>query len=89
MRDGDMAARFGGDEFGIVLAPGTDRQGAEAVARRLQAKIREPIGYGGATLKVTASVGSAISPDDGRTLAELIAVADARMYRMKHRRLSA
>jgi hypothetical protein len=34
-------------------------------------------------------VGSAVAPDDGRTLAELIAVADARMYGMKHRRLSA
>ncbi|MFO8075570.1 MAG: bifunctional diguanylate cyclase/phosphodiesterase [Egibacteraceae bacterium] len=83
MRAADTAARFGGDEFGIVLAPPTDATEAIAVAQRLREAVVAPVEAGGATLRLGASVGIAIYPEHGADADTLISRADAAMYRAK------
>ena len=75
VRDTDVVGRLGGDEFAVVL-PSIDEQGAGQVAGTLLEAVR-PAG-------VTASIGAAVSRDDGAdTAAELTAAADGAMYDAK------
>jgi two-component system cell cycle response regulator len=86
VRSVDRAARFGGEEFALVLVQ-TDPAGALDVARRICAVIeREPI-FAGETvaLNVTVSAGAAVLPDDGRTESALVAAADKALYAAKAR----
>ncbi|HEY8601732.1 MAG TPA: diguanylate cyclase [Thermomicrobiales bacterium] len=84
LRTGDVAARFGGEEF-VVLLPGTDALETSYVAERVRAAIGErPFTPApGVTLKCTASVGMALYPTDGTSMAELLKRADEAMYRAK------
>jgi diguanylate cyclase (GGDEF)-like protein len=83
LRDSDLLARIGGDEFAALLLH-TDRAQAEAVA----AQLLEAMGshrtlMDGETVAVTASVGIALFPDHGATATDLLANADAAMYEAK------
>lgn len=87
LRTEDLAARYGGEEI-VVLVRGIPEPGVRAVAERIRAGIAKlAIPVGGATLRITVSIGVAIqSPDrlyaDG---AELLGAADAALYRAKER----
>jgi diguanylate cyclase (GGDEF)-like protein len=74
----DTAARYGGDEFALVLP----EAGAPA-ARRVGERIRERLGSDGEYPSVTVSVGTAVFPQDGRTVEELFDAADRSLYGMK------
>jgi diguanylate cyclase (GGDEF)-like protein len=83
-RETDVVARFGGDEFVVVL-PETSLEGAMAVAGRM----REALVNGrfliseGAFVHLTASIGVATLPDMAGTAEELLREADKAMYRVK------
>lgn len=83
MRAGDIVARLGGDEFVILLASPLPDDQLEALARRLEAAVRQPVDFQGQALTVGASTGIARSPQDGRTLTELMRSADRAMYQAK------
>lgn len=78
-RASDTAARYGGDELVLVL-PEAARAGALAVAEKIRAEI-EALRAGPA--QVTVSAGVASAPEDGRSAAQLLAAADARLYAAK------
>jgi two-component system, cell cycle response regulator len=83
-RETDVAARFGGDEFSIIL-PDTGSEGAVAVADRVRERIAaHPFLAGnGLNLRLTASVGVATLPDVAGSAEELVRAADVAMYRIK------
>jgi len=82
IREGDMVARLGGDEFIFVLQ-GAGAQEATDAARRVMELIAQPFRVGIHDLKVTASIGIALCPDDGDDMENLLQRADAAMYQVK------
>ncbi|MFN5446730.1 MAG: putative bifunctional diguanylate cyclase/phosphodiesterase [bacterium] len=83
LRRTDMLGRFGGDEFVIVLQGCPTGNTTSDLFERVMASIREPITIDSNTLHVGCSIGVATYPGDGETPDELLANADAAMYRAK------
>ncbi|WP_428825764.1 EAL domain-containing protein [Azonexus sp. IMCC34842] len=83
LREGDVIARMGGDEFVILLDHiSTPEIGAE-VAERILEQVSMPIAIQGHTLTITPSIGIALYPDDGADSDSLIQNADTAMYSAK------
>jgi diguanylate cyclase (GGDEF)-like protein len=81
----DVAARYGGDEF-VVILPETDAPGALRVAEKLRRDIAQlSLPEDGQMIRSTVSIGLVTYPDDGRSAAELLRRADAAMYEAKRR----
>jgi diguanylate cyclase (GGDEF)-like protein len=82
LRAGDMAARFGGDEFVVFLAEVASQEHLDRVAERLKASIVAPYTVAGTVVRVGVSIGC--TPCGERTSAdEILSAADAAMYRAK------
>jgi diguanylate cyclase (GGDEF)-like protein len=82
-RPGDLAARYGGDEFLLIL-PGASATVATAIGERLLKRISgTTVGTGVLDLPIRISVGAATFPHDGRNRQDLIGRADAAMYAAK------
>jgi diguanylate cyclase (GGDEF)-like protein len=85
LRPGDMAARFGGDEF-VVLLPGTTTETAAAIAETIRAAVAAcatPDGMPVDIRSLTASIGVATFPDHAPDGERLFRAADEAMYRVK------
>jgi diguanylate cyclase (GGDEF)-like protein len=78
-----LAARIGGDEFGLVLPANYDALAARRMRAHFRSGIACSIGDERDAISVSASVGIAIYPDDGTTASELLASADRSMYTQK------
>ena len=82
LRPGDTIARFGGDEFGLLL-DGADEEQATAVGRRLLEHISRPLEVAGHQLALGGSIGVAVYPRDGDRAEDLVRRADVAMYAAK------
>jgi diguanylate cyclase (GGDEF)-like protein len=83
LRATDVLARYGGDEF-IVLLPETPSDGAVAVAERIcEMMASVPIEAQGKQVRCTVSIGAASFPEDGVSLDAVVARADRAMYEAK------
>jgi diguanylate cyclase (GGDEF)-like protein len=83
-RETDVVARFGGDEFSLVL-PDTGSDGAVSVASRIRERLSSFhfLAADGLSVHLTASVGVATLPDVAASTEELLRAADMAMYRVK------
>ena len=85
VRASDCVARFGGDEF-VMILKGADRAGAQIVVNRLRSVLAEQELQGAPEAAVTVSVGVAMFGEDGTNSEELLAHADEAMYEDKRER---
>ncbi len=86
MREGDVAGRYGGEEFAVLLrGAGHDVTVAHAIAERIRARTETTIISlaPGITDRITVSVGVATSPNDGADRVSLLRIADEALYRAK------
>ncbi len=82
VRKNDIVARFGGDEFVIILSD-IHKTAVPSVALKIIDTVAMPHEFNGKTVMLTSSVGIAAYPDSSRSVDELVARADAAMYRSK------
>lgn len=82
LRASDIAGRLSGDEFVVVL-PQCDADGAADIVERLQTLLAQPMTIANTVLTVSASVGIAMFPSDGRDMETLLQRADMAMYQAK------
>jgi diguanylate cyclase (GGDEF)-like protein len=83
LRDGDGVARLGGDEFTVTLTGVRDPSDVDPVARKALDALAAPHDLDGRTVRISASVGSALFPTDATHGTELVMLADTAMYRAK------
>jgi len=84
LRSGDTIARFGGDEFSILLDDIASEQDVSVLAKKILDTLATPFKIHGHELLVTASIGVSIFPSDGSDSETLLRNADVAMYRAKH-----
>jgi len=79
----DTVARLGGDEFAIIISELSSQQVVQSVAEKIITVLGEPFIFNGEKNVLAASIGIAIYPQDGETIADLMRNADIAMYRAK------
>lgn len=79
----DIVGRLGGDEFAVLVTRSEDLDSLEILTHRILLDLRNPITLVDATVYVSASIGIALSPDDGTTADALLHNADTAMYEAK------
>ena len=87
VRQSDTVGRWGGDEM-IILLANSDRPRLAEIVEQTRSAVEAPVEFSGQQLRVGASIGLAVAPDDGDTLDDLIHAADKRMYADKTQRQS-
>ena len=83
VRDTDVVARFGGDEFIVLQSPIDDVKEASALAERILRSVGDTYDIDGNEVAVSASIGVALAPHDGTDADELLRNADMALYRAK------
>lgn len=82
LRYSDIAGRFGGDEF-IVMLPNARTEDAQTIASRVLKNISEPMAIDSNDIRISASIGISFYPHDGRSVESLVTACDKRMYQAK------
>lgn len=84
LRDTDVLARMGGDEF-LALLTGINREKVVIIAQRIIQALDTPFYIDGKTLVIGASIGISVFPEDGKDIESLIQKADQAMYKVKEK----
>lgn len=85
VRDSDAVARFGGDEFVILLEDFENNAEISNIAEKLVHIFSEPIKFNSHTMLITISLGVSVFPDDATTIDSLLQNADIAMYEAKRK----
>ncbi|MFZ6645850.1 diguanylate cyclase [Undibacterium sp. TJN25] len=88
VRDSDLVARYGGDEFVLLLKETKSSIDINNMVEKICSLVEEPIALESAMVSVGVSIGWASFPDDGDDYVKLIKIADGRMYKRKRDRKS-
>lgn len=88
VRENDTVARWGGDEF-IILMDDTDQVMLQSLTERLRHEIEAPVIFEGKSLQVGVSVGMAMCPATGGSIDQVLKMADQQMYEEKQQRKAA
>jgi diguanylate cyclase (GGDEF)-like protein len=80
LRESDTVARFGGDEFTILLPEVADRESAMVAARTVASALQRPFLVSGITLDIEVSIGVAVFPEHGTDVDTLVSRADVAMF---------
>ena len=83
IRSGDTVARYGGDEFVVVVSNLEKSEDAASVAQNIQELVSRPFTIDGHEFGITCSIGISLYPKDGHDVDSLLKNADAAMYRAK------
>jgi diguanylate cyclase (GGDEF)-like protein len=83
VRDSDVVARIGGDEFLVIIPNLSSHEEAELLASKLIHIFEQPFYFQQTEFFVSSSIGMSIYPDDGSTTDDLLAHADTAMYQVK------
>lgn len=84
VRDSDTVARFGGDEFMVLLGDLLDFEGIERVTLGILDRLAQPFDLAGEVVQLSASIGVALYPNDAGNLDDLLKSADQAMYQAKN-----
>lgn len=84
VRRSDTVARTGGDEFSVILEEPTSREEARSVGNSLHSLLKQPLRIGDQWVRVSASIGIAVFPEDAGNMESLCIAADLRMYDVKN-----
>lgn len=81
----DILVKYGGDEY-IIILPNNTRNGAKELSQKILSTVRKTtyLQFESRPVKVTASFGIAMYPEDARTVKDLLILADKTMYRVKN-----
>lgn len=82
-RRADTVARFGGDEFVVLMESGASHESAAHLAEKLVVAFKQPFTVTGTVLHIGCSIGITLYPDDGTDAVNMLKNADAAMYRAK------
>lgn len=86
IRDEDILARYGGDEFVILISPLSDDSAISRIKEKVERSLSQPFEVSGNMIKVGVSIGTSIFPDETTDLPALLQAADQRMYDCKNQK---
>lgn len=85
-RQDDLVARLGGDEFAVILTNIANHELAKAAMNRIAESCGLPFAFEQVSLKIGASIGLALFPEDAQSIDQLVEMADLKMYANKRMR---